>query len=580
MLTQPSLPLRLLGFALFFLALQDLPVAANVRLPGIFGSHMVLQQDTKIPVWGWADAGESVSVTLGGYVGKATAGADGKWRVDLDPMPTGTAPLSLIVTGKNNLKLDDVLVGDVWVCSGQSNMEFMLQGAGNAKVEVPQANDPEIRLFLVPHTLGIQPHDDVAGSWVVCTPETAATFTAVGYFFAQDLRAALKRPIGLIGTYYGGTVAQAWMSLTALQSDPALATFIPVYQKTVASLPGGDAQMETENTAYSVALKKWQEDLAASPGKPAYDAAWKAWNENAPLLQAGGKPLPPHPTAPIPPVVGPHTSPGTPTFLYNGMIAPLIPYAIKGAIWYQGEQNAGSVDSSLQYRILLPKLIADWREKWGEGNFPFLFVQLPNFKDRPRTAGDIASWAFLREAQSNTLSVPNTGMPVTLGLGQAKNIHPPDKLDVGHRLALVARHVAYGENLVDSGPVYDSMKIEANKISVSFTPGESSLIIGTSPFADTTVPPVSTTELKGFAIAGADQHWVWADAKIEGNKVIVSSDQVPNPVAVRYGWADNPECNLANKEGLPAAPFRTDDWLPPKPSPLASTPASKPVPVP
>ncbi len=252
--------------------------------------------------------------------------------------------------------------------------------------------------------------------------------------------------------------------------------------------------------------------------------------------------------------------PATPTFLFNGMIHPLIPFAIKGVIWYQGESNAQTLDTSIEYQTLLPAMIVDWRTRWGQGDFPFLLVQLPNIVKSQKTPGKLSTWAVLRESQSKTLSLPHTGMSVSIDIGGA--LHPPDKADIGVRLALVARRVAYGENLVSSGPVYDAMKIEGNKIRVTFRPDSvgSGLVISGPPWIDPKVIPVSKAELEGFAIAGEDKNWINAEATIDGNTVLVSSSQVTNPVAVRYAWADNPACNLYNKEGLPAPPFRTDTW--------------------
>jgi len=342
----------------------------------------------------------------------------------------------------------------------------------------------------------------VNGKWAVCTPESVAHFSAVAHFFGLELRHDLKRPIGLISSDVGGTPAQAWTSLSALQKDPPFTNYVDAYQKIAANLP------------------------KAGEGSPSASA----------------------PPAKVPS--------GTPTVLYNGMIAPLMPYAIKGVIWYQGESNS---NKGLEYRTLFPRLISDWREKWNQGDFPFLFVQLANYRG-PQTKPSEGDWAYLREAQLMTLALPNTGMAVAIDIGDATTIHPKDKLDVGLRLALAARHVAYGQDLVYSGPIYDSMKIEGNKIRLIFKDTGSGLKMGTPPWTPTGVPVPAPTELKGFAIAGADKNFVWAKAEIDGNDVVVSSDQVASPVAVRYGWANNPPCNLYNKEGLPASPFRTDDW--------------------
>jgi len=581
-MTTQLAPARFLGQALLLFLIQALPSLADVRLPALFGDHMVLQQDIKIPVWGWADAGEAVTVTLGDKTAKTTADANGKWRVDLDPGATATAPLTLTVAGKNALKFEDVLVGDVWVCSGQSNMEFDLGGdfggrhsfggAANAATAVPAAHDPQLRLFVVTKKIALHPESDVVGKWEVCTPDSAALFSAVGYFFGQELRHSLHRPIGLIGTYWGGQPAQAFTSLSGLQKDPPFSSYVGLYEKILADYPKAKEDYPAALAAYQDKVKEWKETVA-----PTYEPILKLWVDAVNQAQASGQPAPPKPapSAPVPKAPSlPEGPPHTPTVLYNGMIAPLIPYAIKGVIWYQGEANAGN---GLEYQTLFPRMISDWREKWNQGDFPFLFVQLANFM-APQSKPSEGGWACLREAQLKTLSLPDTGMAVIIDIGEANTIHPLDKLDVGLRLALAAKHVAYKQDLVYSGPIYGSMSVEGNKIRLTFKDTGGGLQMGTPPWTLTGAPAPAPTELTGFAIAGADQNWVWAQAKIEGNTVVVSSDQAASPVAVRYGWANNPPCNLYNKEGLPASPFRTDDWTDPMPAPV--TPPPSPVPNP
>jgi len=514
---------------------------------------MVLQQDIKIPIWGWADAGEAVTITLGDKTAKTTADANGKWRVDLDPVTTAATPLTLTVAGKNSLKFDDVLVGDVWVCSGQSNMQLPLKVVHNAATEIPKANDSQLRLFSVGGKLAIDPETDVKGQWVVCSPASASSFSAVGYFFGRELRRALNRPIGLIGTYWGGTPAHAWTSLSGLQKDPPFSHAIDVYRQIAANYPKAKEEYPAVLAAYQDQFKKWKE---------ANDAVVKQWQDAVNQAKASGQPAPPQPPPNPPMARGPNLPEGpaeTPTVLYNGMIAPLMPYAIKGVIWYQGEANTGN---GLEYRTLFPRMISDWREKWHQGDFPFLYVQLPNYRP-PQNQPSEGGWAYLREAQLMTLALPNTGMAITIDVGDANDLHPKDKLDVGLRLAQDAKHVAYGQDVVYSGPLYDSMKIEGNKIRVAFKDTGSGLQMSTQPWTPPGAPVPAPTELTGFAIAGADKNWVWAQAKIDGNTVLISSDQVASPVAVRYGWASDPPCNLYNKEGLPASPFRTDDWTDP-----------------
>jgi sialate O-acetylesterase len=570
-----------LAFIVFLLA-ATAASRADVKMPAIFGDHMVLQQDIKIPVWGWADPGEAVTVSLGDHTANATADANGKWRVDLEPVKTASSPLALTVSGKNKLTFNDVLIGDVWICSGQSNMEFDLAGnlppykgfggASNAATAVPAASDPQLRLFIVQKKIALQPVPDVVGKWEVCTPDTAAFFSAVGYFFGQDLRKSLNRPIGLIGTYWGGQPAQAFTSLSGLQKDPPFTNYVNNIEGALANYPKAKADYPAAQVAYQDQLKQWNETV----GKD-YAPILKQWQDSAAAAKASGQPLPPKP---VPASPAPHAppapegGPSTPTVLYNGMIAPLIPYGIKGAIWYQGESNAGAAQ---EYQTLFPRMITDWREKWGEGNFPFLFVQLAAFM-KPQAAPSEGGWSYLREAQLMTLALPNTGMASAIDIGDAADIHPKDKADVGLRLALAAKHVAYGQDLVYSGPIYDSMKIEGNKIRVTFKDAGSGLTSGTPPGTSNGVTVSAPTGLTGFAIAGADQKFAWAKAEIEGNTIVVSSDQVASPVAVRYGWANNPSCNLYNKEGLPASPFRTDNWPEQKPAPNpAPTPVTAPA---
>jgi sialate O-acetylesterase len=526
------------------------PCCADVKMPAIFGDHMLLQQDIKIPVWGWADAGEAVTVSIGNRSGKTVAGADGKWRVNLEPLPSNAAPQTLTVAGKNNLKFEDVLVGDVWVCSGQSNMEFGLGGSHSGREDQPKASDPQIRLFRVPHTDRAEPQADVNAKWEVCTPQTAGGFSAVAYYFAREIKQSLNnRPIGLIGTYWGGTPAQSWVSLSGLQKDPPFTGYIQQSKKDLDYyLANKDAYPQLV-ADYEAARNKWNAEI-----KPTYDPILKAWTEEVSKAKAAGLPLPPKPSPSTPEPQAPRSpnpTPGHAASLFNGMIAPLIPFAIKGAIWYQGESNAGN---ATEYRTLFPRLISDWREKWGQGDFPFLFVQLAGFGGGPGKD----SYPLLREAQLQTLALPNTGMAVAMDIGEEKDIHPKDKKDVGLRLAQAAKSVAYGQNVVLSGPMYDSMKVEGNKIRLTFKHVGSGLTIGAAPWSPSG-PPVPAAELQGFIIAGADNNFVPAKAAIEGNSVVVWSDQVSAPVAVRYGWAGFTALNLYNKEGLPASPFRTDD---------------------
>lgn len=450
------------------------PVWADVKLPAVIGDHMVLQQGVAVPIWGTADADEEVTVTLGEQKKTARAGADGRWMVRLDPLQAGDAPVEMIVSGKNRITVSDILVGEVWLCSGQSNMDMAVRNSKAANSETKAADYPHIRLCTVPKKAAVEPQKDVEAKWAVCSPKTVPDFSAVGYFFGRDLHQELKTPIGLIHSSWGGTPAEAWTELAALK---------------------GEAD-------FSEIVKRWEASA----------------QDNATHFQR-------------------------PTVLYNGMIVPLAPFAIRGVIWYQGEGNAGR---AYQYRKLLPAMIKCWRELWGQGDFPFLIVSLANFKAAPDVPGD-SDWAELREAQAMTAAQPHNGLAIAIDVGDAEDIHPKDKQTVGHRLMLQALKVAYGKDIVASGPVYDSMRIEGDKIRVKFRNADGGLV------AKRAVPV-------GFQVAGEDRKWHWAYAEIDGDSVIVWSGQVVKPVAVRYAWADNPVCNLYNGAGLPAVPFRTDDW--------------------
>jgi len=487
--------------------------SATVSTPSIFGDHMVLQQGKSLPVWGKADPGEKVRVTLGNKTRSTTACAEGKWMVKLGTMNTG-GPYELKVEGKDNtLVFTDVLIGEVWLGSGQSNMQWTVSNSANAQEEIAKASHPYIRLFSVERTVAQSPQEDCKGTWSLCSPETVPEFSAVLYFFGRELHERLGNiPTGLIHTSWGGTPAEAWTSRCMLESDPDLAGIVQNWDKAVADYPAA---------------------------KAAYDQAMEAWKTAVEQAKAAGTPEPPKPEAPRGP-----DSPWLAAGLYNAMIAPLVPYAIQGAIWYQGESNAGR---AYQYRKLFPAMISDWRKAWKQGPFSFYFVQLANFTAELPDPAE-SDWAELREAQTMTLSLRNTGMATIIDIGEAKDIHPKNKQDVGKRLALNALAKDYGKNVVWSGPMYKSMRVSGDKIILSFS------------HTDGGLKARDGETLKGFAVAGADKIFVWADAVIQGKKVVVSSPQVPKPVAVRYAWANNPVCNLVNGEGLPASPFRTDQW--------------------
>jgi sialate O-acetylesterase len=544
---------------------------ADVKMPAIFGDHMVLQQGAKLPVWGTASPGEKITVSLDAMTATTTAAPDGSWRIDLPPVPQAdSTPQTLTIAGTNTIIFHDVLIGDVWIASGQSNMEFGIGNVEQGPAELAKANEPQLRLFCVAKLTALTPQKDLPpgnnliGHWVVCTPETVGKagpwsgFSAVGYYFGREIQHAVGHPVGMIDTCWGGTPAQSWVSLDGLQKDPALAHYVADHQRAVANYPQALAASPQLTAQYQIAKKQWDSEVGRLfwPQRAAWD------KQVADALAKGEFPPPgpgPQPSAPRPQEpASPDGGPNSPTNLYNAMIAPLIPYAIKGAIWYQGESNAGSRESGEEYATLFGRLITDWRQKWALGDFPFLYVQLASF-GTPATTPAQDTWPYLREAQLKTLTLPSTGMAVAVDIGNPYDIHPKDKLDVGLRLALAAKHVAYGQTLVYSGPLYDSMRVDGNKIILSFKNIGTGLKVGLPPW---TPFPVTRTPsgLTSFGIAGADKKFVWATAIINGDKIIVSSDQVPAPVAVRYGWANTPPVNLYNNEGLPASPFRTDDW--------------------
>jgi sialate O-acetylesterase len=504
-----------LGFAFAILLVYSRPLAADVRLPAIFTDNGVLQRDIPLPVWGWADPGEEITVKIGEQTKTAAPDAKtGKWTVKLDPLAAG-GPFTLTVSGKNTITLNNVLVGEVWVCSGQSNMQFAVRGVRRGLEEIDAAKYPKIRLISVPLRGSGTPQDDFKGRWEECSSETVAGFSAVGYFFGRELLENLNVPIGLIHCSYGGSSCESWVDRPALEAVPELLPMLKRYDKELAAYNDAGAKAR-----FAKQMDNWRQAAAAA--------------------RAAGQPAPSRPRAPT----DPRTNNQSPSNLYNGMLYPLLPYGIRGVIWYQGETNAGR---AYQYRTLFPTLIKSWRAEWHEGDFPFYFVQLANYQPvKPQPSE--SAWAELREAQSMTLKLPATGQAVIIDIGDARDIHPTNKQDVGKRLALWAMAKTYGREIVYSGPVYKSHEVQGNQIVISF---ES---VGGGLEARNDEP------LKGFAIAGSDRKFVWAKARIVGDKVIVSSPEISNPVAVRYAWADNPECNLYNKAGLPASPFRTDDW--------------------
>ena len=542
------------------IALVSLYARADVKLPAIISDNMCLQAGKILPIWGTAVAGEEVTVSLNGQTQKATAGADGKWMVKLPAMQVG-GPLEMTVAGKNTLTVKNIVVGEVWVASGQSNMEFGFRGTHNVAEEAPKANYPKIRIFNLKKKVAFEPQTDCEGHWEECTPETVLNTSAVGYFFVRDLHQDLGMPMGLIHTSWGGTPAQAWTSVEDLAASPELKGYADNFNSTKESLADAKAKYTSVILPnWKAAEKQWQETDGV-----ALKSAQAEWKIKAAAAKAAGEPIPaqPKPAHPQPRYPSqPDGNPNIGSVLFNGMIAPIIPYGIEGAIWYQGESNAGQPE---QYRTLFPAMITNWRKHWSELNpdekdFPFIWVQLANFMARqPEPVQESGGWPGLREAQHMTLSLPNTGEAVIIDVGQADDIHPRDKMDVGHRLALAAEKVAYHKSLVYSGPTYESMAREGDRIRVTFGNVGGGLKIGAHPSTQPNVPQESPdTELHGFTIAGEDMKFHPAQAKIIDGGVAVWSTSVASPASVRYGWGNNPDCNLYNKENLPASPFRSD----------------------
>jgi len=624
---------------------------SQVRLPKLISDGMILQRDTNVKIWGWASSNEKVSVNFIDSVYRTIADDSGNWEFNFSNLKPG-GPYSMTLTGNNKITINDILVGDVWICSGQSNMELSMKRVSPLyETEIKDSENPYIRYFYVPRKYNfIEPLEDFeSGKWMSVNPETVLNFSAVSYFFAAELFKKYKIPVGLINASLGGSPAEAWISEDALKAFPEHyeeaerfkdSTLIKqIIKQDRTRIKTWYSLLKEKDGGYNSDTLWFAPDLNTSgwetmniPGywadtelgqingvvwfRKKIDIPFSINDKNAKLILGRiveadsvfingvfvgttSYQYPPR-RYDIPPnllkqgensivirvinekgnggflldknydlVIGKnvinlegewHYKLGAkmkplasqtfirwkPMGLYNAMINPILNYSIKGVIWYQGESNASRAK---EYVTLFPTLINNWREKWKQGNFPFIYVQLPNFMESRKQPSE-SSWALLREAQLKTLSVPNTAMAVTIDIGEWNDIHPLNKKDVGKRLALAAQKIAYGDNeVIYSSPIYQSAEIEGNKIIITFTNIGSGLVTK------------GNSELKEFAIAGKEKQFVWAKAKIENNKVIVWSDQITNPVAVRYAWADNPEnTNLYNIEGLPASPFRSDDW--------------------
>lgn len=620
---------------------------ANVRLPKIFADDMVLQRDKLIPIWGWADANEKIEIKFNKQIKTTKADKNGRWTIRLDSENAG-GPYELIVKGKNKISIKNVLVGDVWICSGQSNMEFKVSEGENAAKEMQDANYPNIRTFTVSRDLSSLPLDDVkVGKWEMCNTSTVGNFTAVGFFFAKKIYEELKIPIGLIHTSWGGTVSETWTSREGFESsdefkemisgmpkvdlDSISKASIELTSKRIETLQGSKInpsiagsykeltfndsnwpQLNVPEVWESQALGEfdgvvWYRKTillsANEAGKSGLIELSKiddedisyvngieigrtnSWNINRrytiPVgilkeginvisirvvdngggggiygesndikITIGDKVIPlkgnwKYQVESVKSDIGPNSYP---SLLYNAMLNPLIPYAFEGVLWYQGESNSSRAQ---QYKKAFPLLITDWRKKWNQGDFPFYFVQLSSFNANNGNSNKGSMWAELREAQSQTLKLPNTAMCITTDIGDPIDIHPKNKQDVGKRLAAIALKNVYKQNIICTGPTYKSMEIQGDKIVVSFDNLGSGLST-----------PDKYGYVKGFEIAGADKVFYFAKAQIVNDKVVVFSEKVSNPVAIHFGWADDAsDNNLYNKEGFPADSFRTDNWL-------------------
>lgn len=542
---------------LFTLLMMQTPGrAVELWMSKLFGDHMVLQQGKDLPVWGRAEPGETVTVSIGDRQLETKVGADGKWKILFPPMPvTGEAVQVRVACGGEVKVFNDVLLGDVWLCSGQSNMGVPLAKAKTAKEDIAAADIPRLRYFLIPRSVSFDPAEDVQGEWRISTPENLQknSFSAVGYYFGASLQSDLDRPVGLIGAYDGGTRIHNWMSLESLERFPGSRTST---EKFVKDFQEKKAQLETAMVEYRNKLLPEWEALFAT-WKEEYDKQMSAWLAARDEARAAGQPLPPRPPRPHLPnrPLAPDGNYTLATVLFNAKIAPLMPYALTGAIWYQGEANAYPQQNE-EYRHLLPMMVADWRAKWGQGDFPFLYVQLPNLISHDGDPRYKDYWPVLRESQRLAeAEIPNSAMVVTMDVGDPNDLHPTVKKPFADRLVLAAKKVAYGQDLTDSGPMIDRAVVVDGQVKLSFTSVGSGLMTGEIDeqylVHERQEPPAN------FELAGEDGVFVTAEAELDGDTVRVRTDAVANPAFVRYAWADNPVpmVNLYNKEGLPASPF-------------------------
>ena len=494
------------SIAILFSLFCSLQTQAQVSLPNVFTNHMVLQRNTQNPVWGKASKGEKITVSIAGQTKSITTDTTGKWKVMLEPITAG-GPYIMTVTGTNTITISDILIGEVWMCSGQSNMGFPLNKVNNAEIEIAAANYPNIRFLSVPRIGSAEYQDNIDAFWNICTPETIANFSAVGYLFGKNIHQALGVPIGLINTAWGGAPVEAFIPRKSMDTCKACKEMLNKWDKKMDKYT--DKTFEADKKEYEAWVKAGKPD----PKK------WPAVDERI------GK--------------------GVPANIYNAMVHPIAGYGMKGAIWYQGEANTRNPE---QYRSLFPLLIQSWRDQWQQGDFSFYWAQLADFKEEDSIPTN-SSWAMLREAQTMTLSLPNTGQAVIIDAGEGRDIHPRDKQTVAYRLVRHAFANDYGFDLKAESPEFDTLEKNENSLILKFK----NIDKGLYTFDSETV--------LGFAISGEDQKFYWAEAKIIGkDKIEISSKNVKAPVAARYGWSDNPKVNLYDGNGLPVTPFRTDNW--------------------
>jgi sialate O-acetylesterase len=505
-------------FLLTTLTAVALTANAEIKLPAIIGDNMVLQQKQANPIWGWDKPGTQITVSISGQSKTAKADDKGKWTVKLDPMPASSKPATMQIKGTNQVELKNILVGEVWICSGQSNMQWSVSQSYDAELEIATAKFPQIRLISVPQVGTQEPQDDFKGAWAECSPANVGEFSAVGFFFGRTLHQVLDVPVGLIDNAWGGSAAEAWVRRDVLEKDARFK-----------SLMDGWVLRE--------------KNLTSEAAQQAYEKALADWKKAAEAAKAAKKPFPVRqPQSPQQQLSG-NSRPGN---IYNGVLRPTIGYGIKGVIWYQGESNAGR---AYEYGYLFPLMITHWRAEWKQGDFPFYWVQLADFMAEKPEPGDSA-WAELRESQTKTQNaIKNGGQAVIIDLGEGRDIHPRNKRDVADRLVRLALAQDYGMKIPHRSPEYQSVEFQGNKALVTLETFGSSLYT------------FDVQEVKGLAVCGEDKKWVWATGKLVGaNQIEVTAPNVAKPIAVRYAWSDNPVCNLYSKEGLPVTPFRTDDF--------------------